>query len=106
MPIYDGVVTIEDTDVQVILGLDDDRVRLSAGGTEIGDWPLEECEIDDAGDGVYTITAENETLEFMPASPGAFAAAMNGGRLQVPEPPETSGDFCRTGCHNMKRSTP
>jgi len=87
MSIHDGVVTLEDDDVQVILGVDDDKIRLSAGGLEIGEWSSEECSIDSAGDGIFTITAENETLTFVPHNPITFIAAMNGGTL-----PETTTD--------------
>ena len=87
MSIHDGVVTLEDDNVQVILGVDDDKIRLSAGGLEIGEWSSEDCSIDPAGDGVFTITAENETLTFVPNNPTTFNAAMNGGNL-----PETTTD--------------
>ncbi len=61
MSIYDGVVTTEEDDVQVILGVDEDKIRLSAGGSEIGEWSAEECSIEAVGDGTFTITAENGT---------------------------------------------
>ena len=86
MSIHDGVVTLEEDDVQVILGLDDDKIRLSAGGLEIGEWSSEDCSIDPAGDGVFTITAENETLTFVPNNPMTFIAAMNGGDLAETTP--------------------
>ena len=88
MSIYDGVVTIDEDDVQVILGVDEDGIRLSAGGLEIGEWTPEDCSIDAAGDGVFTITAENETLTFVPNNPRTFAAAVNGG--SIPDPPVTT----------------
>ena len=87
MPIYDGVVTIEDDEFHVILGLEDDTVRMSAGGREIGEWGPDECTIVRSEDGTFTITAENETLQFVPNSPTNFAAAMDDGRL-----PETIPD--------------
>ncbi|HEU4894476.1 MAG TPA: hypothetical protein VFT85_01460, partial [Acidimicrobiia bacterium] len=90
MPIYDGVVTLDQTDVPVIVELDDDYVRLSASGTEIGNWSAAECQIAHIGDTAYSITAEDETLHFVPNQPGLFAAAVNGGdpALAVPLPPE------------------
>ena len=84
MPSYDGVVTLDEADVEVILGLDEDRIRLSAGGTEIGDWSAEECSIADSGEGVFTITAENESLQFTPASPSDFAAEIKRGQVESP----------------------
>lgn len=78
MAIYDGVVTLADDQIPVIIELDDDHVRLSASGTEIGQWRTDECRIDTVDDTTYTITAEDETLEFIPSQPRLFAAALNG----------------------------
>lgn len=75
---YDGVVTLADDDIPVIVELDDDYVRMSAGGTEIGHWPADECQITHVSDTAYAITAENETLRFVPNQPDLFAAAVNG----------------------------
>lgn len=80
MSIYDGVVTINEEDVQVILGVDDDKIRLSAGGMEIGEWSADDCSIEPMGEGVFTITAEDETLTFVPNDPLTFSAAFNGGK--------------------------
>lgn len=75
---YDGVVTLADDDIPVIVELDDDYVRMSAGGTEIGHWPFAECQITRVSDTTYAITAEDETLRFVPNQPGLFAVAVNG----------------------------
>lgn len=79
MPIYDGVVTLDESDVPVVVELGDDHVRLSASGTEIGEWPADECHIAHVTDTIYSITAEDETLRFVPNQPSLFAAAVNGG---------------------------
>lgn len=79
MAIYDGVVTIADNDIPVIVELNDDYLRMSAAGTEIGHWPIAECKITHVGDSVYAITAENETLRFVPNQPSLFAVEVNGG---------------------------
>lgn len=78
LAIYDGVVTIAGDEIPVILEVRDDYVRLSAGGAEIGHWPKDECQIAHAGDTAYTITAEDETLRFVPNQPSLFATAVNG----------------------------
>ena len=78
MAMYDGVVTLADDDIPVIVELDDHYVRMSAGGTEIGHWPADECQITHVSDTAYAITAENETLRFVPNQPDLFAAAVNG----------------------------
>ncbi|MGD2060439.1 MAG: hypothetical protein PVF87_06220 [Acidimicrobiia bacterium] len=78
MSIHDGIVTIAEDGIPVIIELDEDRVRLSASGREIGDWNSEECQITHVSDSTYTISAENEILEFTPSRPTVFAAAVNG----------------------------
>lgn len=90
MAIYDGVVTLADDQIPVMLELDENHVRLSASGTEIGQWSAEECEIALVDDTTYAITAEDETLEFVPNRPSLFAAAVNGHADEpaVPLPPE------------------
>jgi hypothetical protein len=96
LPIYDGVVTLDESDVPVDVELGDDRVRLSASGTEIGLWPSDECHIAHVTDTIYTITAEDETLQFVPNQPSLFAAAVNGNdRLTAPAPrvTETSAEL-------------
>ncbi len=97
---YDGVVTLDETDIPVIVELDDTRVRMSAGGTEIGEWKVEECRISHVSESVYTISAENETLQFVPNQPGLFAAAVNDGEERPPVvalPPEPSAKPRPTG---------
>lgn len=76
MSLYDGVVSFDDTDVPVIIGLQEDSLSMSSGGAEIGHWVEGEFSIDPAGDGTYSITAENETLRFVPTNPSLFAAAV------------------------------
>lgn len=95
MAIYDGVVDLAGDEIPVIVELHDDYVRMSAGGAEIGHWPADECAIAHVGDTVYTITAENETLRFVPNQPALFAGAVNGalgtpavGTPTVATPPE------------------
>lgn len=83
MPIYDGIVTVDENDIPVIVEINERTVRMSAGGNEIGEWPAEECEISHLTESRYTISAENETLEFTPNRPSLFAAAVNGGQSKV-----------------------
>jgi len=79
MPAYDGVVTVAEDDIPVIVELGDDIVRLSASGREIGEWRTGEYEIRHLRDSTFAIQAENEILEFIPSQPNDFAAAVNGG---------------------------
>ena len=108
MPIYDGVVTLDQTDVPVIVELDDDYVRLSASGTEIGNWSAAECQIAHIGDTAYAITAEDETLHFVPNQPGLFAAAVNGGKSSepMPLPPEPAPATGSTGAQEAPAPKP
>lgn len=84
MSVYDGVVTVADDDIPVIVELDEERIRLSASGTEIGEWRTDECHITHVADSTYAISAENETLRFVPNQPSLFAAAVNGAAHQPP----------------------
>lgn len=93
MAIYDGVVNVADDEIPVIVELDDDSVRLSASGKEIGQWSKSECAITHVTETTYSITAEEETLEFVPNQPSLFAAAVNGAEpaqpaVPLPPPPE------------------
>lgn len=89
MPMYDGVVTIADDDIPVIVELDETRIRMSAGGTEIGEWPTDECQISHVSESTYSISAENETLRFVPNQPRLFAAAVSGGSAGDPPAPSS-----------------
>jgi hypothetical protein len=83
--IYDGVVNLDDNQISVIIGLEHAVLRMSSGGAEIGEWAEGEYSIDHDGDGVYTITAEGEALQFIPNNPGLFAATLNGEVTPIPE---------------------
>lgn len=85
MAIYDGVVTLAEDDIPVVIELDADRVRMSASGTEIGDWPADECEITRVANATYSIRAEDEIITFVPNQPTLFAAAVNG-TVERPQP--------------------
>ena len=85
MTIYDGVINLDDNQITVIIGFEDAVLRMSSGGAEIGEWPEGEYSIDHNGDGVYTITAEGEALQFTPNNPGLFAARLNGEVAPIPE---------------------
>ncbi len=84
MAIYDGVVTVAEDDIPVIIELDGEHVRLSASGTEIGQWRAEDCHISHVSDTTYTISAEDEVLSFVPNQPSLFAAAINGSNGSEP----------------------
>lgn len=71
--IYDGFVSLGEDEVHVILGVEEDKVTLSSNGAEIGSWESDEISILYTGQGTYTITAENETLEFVPNDLDLFA---------------------------------
>ena len=76
MALFDGVVLISDDRVPVILAVEEDGLRLSANGTEIGQWEPDEYEVMRADDGVFTIAADGDTVSFVPHRPGDFARAV------------------------------
>lgn len=91
MSLFDGVVTVEDDQVPVIIGLEEDGLRMSSGGAEIGEWTDGEYTIDHDGSGTYTITAEDESLRFVPSNPALFAAGLGEG-----DAPADAGDATQT----------
>lgn len=100
MPRYDGIVSLDQDEVEVVIDLDPDRVHLRAGDHEIGDWAAEDCAIASLGDGAYSITAENQSLRFVPRNPRLFADGLNHGTgygLSAPPPPEAAS--LRQGRH-------
>ena len=76
MPLYDGRIAVEDGDIGVIVAIEGERVRLSAGGSEIGEWDVDDCEIEHVEANVFSITAEEESLQFVPNQPALFARAV------------------------------
>jgi hypothetical protein len=82
--IFDGVVAFDDQEVPVIIGLEESGIRMSVDGSEIGSWDNGDYTIDHDGDGSYTITAESESLVFLPTHPGLFAAGLSGGIAPIP----------------------
>jgi hypothetical protein len=84
--LYDGVINLDDNQISVIIGFENAGIRMSSGGSEIGEWAEGEYSIDHNGGGVYTITAESEALQFVPNNPRLFAARLNGEVAPNPEP--------------------
>jgi hypothetical protein len=79
VPRYDAIVRLDQEEVEVIIGLDPNRVHLRAGDLEIGNWGADECAIAHLGEGVYAITAENESLRFVPKDARLFEEGLNHG---------------------------
>ncbi|MDX1469198.1 MAG: hypothetical protein R3258_07645 [Acidimicrobiia bacterium] len=76
---------MNDGDVGVIVAIEDDRIRLSVGASEIGEWDVDECDIQRLDEGVFSISAEDEALRFLPNQPQLFQQAV-GARLPRPQP--------------------
>ena len=93
MAIYDGHISLGDDRVHVILGVEEEKVTLSSNGREIGIWGPEEIEIRYLGNGRYAITAEDETLEFVPLDQDLFAIQFGeiDDRPASPQPGSTHG---------------
>ena len=105
MPIYDGLVTMADTEIPVVVELDDLTIRLSASGTEIGEWTTEECRISHVEDTTYAISAENETLTFVPSQPTLFAAAVENGAAPT-RPVRPTNDVATQGPEQIIEAPP
>lgn len=80
---YTGVVALDDGTVPVVVGLDDQTVSLVAGEIQIGLWSIADCVISDRGEGRWAIEAEDDSVEFTPDDPAAFADTLD---LTVIEP--------------------
>ena len=78
MTAYSGVVSIDHNDIPVVIDIDENGIRMIAAGTEIGSWGADEYQIARLGRARYGITAEDETLLFLPSEPGAFDMVVNG----------------------------
>lgn len=70
---FDGIVTLEDAEIPVVVRFDSKVLQLTSNGAHIGEWAPGEYVIDQVADGVYSITAENESLHFIPSQPRHFA---------------------------------
>ena len=107
VPRYDGIVSLDQDEIEVIIGLDPDRVHLRAGELEIGDWAPEECFIAYLGEGVYSITAENESLRFVPRDARMFKEGLNHGTGYGLSPaPDPEAPERRQGRHARRVETP
>ncbi|MEE9177248.1 MAG: hypothetical protein V3U46_02345 [Acidimicrobiia bacterium] len=106
MTIYDGVINLDDNQISVIVGFEDAVLRMSSGGAEIGEWAEGDYSIDHDGEGVYTITAEGEALEFIPNNPGLFAATLKGEVTPIPERATKQYETEDIGPERVKESAP
>ncbi len=102
MAIYDGHISLGEDRVHVILGVEEEKVTLSSNGREIGIWGMDEISIRYIGNGRYSVTAEDETLEFVPNDQDLFAikfgeiddapVAPHSARVNGRHSPETAGN--------------
>lgn len=70
---YSGVVTLDEDDVHVMVGLDADKISMVAGEVSIAEWGAGEYVVVDLGKGTFVIEAEEGSISFHPDDPGAFA---------------------------------
>lgn len=93
MSIHEGVVSLDDDQVPVTIGLERHVLIMLSRGAEVGQWAKGEYSITHEGNGVYTIAAENQELRFTPSDPDQFAVEMR----RVDQPPATPGDAVEQG---------
>src|SRR5690554_8205208 len=94
MPLFDGVILLDGAEVPVILNIEEGRIRLSSGGTDIGEWSEGEYDLTPDGDGQYLIAADGDSVVFRPSHPDAFA------RVVAPQaPPGRDPDRAPAGSH-------
>lgn len=77
MTTFPGVVTLNNDDVPVMVGLDDERISLIAGEVSIGEWLSGEYVVIDLGSGTFVIEAEDDSIPFHPDDPRGFARGVN-----------------------------
>jgi hypothetical protein len=76
MTTFPGVVTLNDDNVPVMVGLDEERITLVSGEVSIGEWLAGEYEVIDLGSGTFMIEAEDDSIPFLPDDPGSFARGL------------------------------
>jgi hypothetical protein len=77
MTTFAGVVTLNDDNVPVMVGLDDERITLVSGEVSIGEWLAGEYEVIDLGSGTFVIEADDDSIPFLPDDPGSFARGIH-----------------------------
>jgi hypothetical protein len=77
MTTFPGVATLNDDNVPVMVGLDEERITLVSGEISIGEWLAGEYEVIDVGSGTFVIEAEDDSIRFLPDDPGSFARGIH-----------------------------
>ena len=96
MPLFDGVILLDGAEVPVILNIEEGRIRLSSGGTDIGEWSEGEYDLTPDGDGQYLIAADGDSVVFRPSHPDAFARVVSTGAPAGREPePAAAGQHVK-----------
>ncbi|MGH8951846.1 MAG: hypothetical protein ACRDX9_10500 [Acidimicrobiia bacterium] len=83
MTTFEGVATLHDDNVPVMVGLDDEKITLVSGEVSLGEWLAGEYSVVDLGSGAFVIEAEDDSIPFLPDDPGGFARGIN--RKPVPD---------------------
>jgi hypothetical protein len=66
-------VTLDQDNVHVMVGLEDDKISLVAGEVSIAEWLSGDYVVVDLGKGTFVIEAEEGSISFQPDDPGSFA---------------------------------
>ena len=93
MTTFPGVMTLNDDNVPVTVGLDDERITLVSGEVSIGEWLVGEYEVIDLGSGTFVIEAEDDSIPFLPDDPISFARGLHLEPVPTPEPSRPADTF-------------
>lgn len=75
---FAGQVLLDEDRIEVVIDLTGDTISLTAGNSKVGMWPVSECIVRPDGRGRWSISAEDDTLSFLPDDPAGFARTLNG----------------------------
>jgi hypothetical protein len=63
-----------DSDIDAVLQIANDRVRLATGRKELGDWPLTQIGVERVSPRSFRMDIAGETVVFLPSNPDLFAS--------------------------------
>lgn len=93
---FAGHVLLDEDRIGVVIDLTEDTISLTAGNANVGRWRAGECIVRPDGRGQWLISAEDDTLAFLPDDPTGFARTLNG---SPPHPEWARGKHLKESLH-------